>query len=146
MPFDHKVFDIITNRHGDFNISELHRVLKKEGLFLTQQVGAENDRELVELLQPENKELPFPNQYLSIREKEFINHGFEILESSEAFMPIRFFDVGALVWFAKIIPWEFINFSVDKYFNHLLKAQEMIDKNGWIEGRIHRFYLVARKK
>lgn len=32
------------------------------------------------------------------------------------------FDVGALVWFAKIIEWEFPNFEVDKYLKNLYKA------------------------
>ncbi len=33
-------------------------------IFITQQVGAENDRELVELLLNEIPPLPFPKQYL----------------------------------------------------------------------------------
>lgn len=62
------------------------------------------------------------------------------------FRPIKFFDVGALVWFAKIIEWEFIGFEVDKYIDNLYKAQEILEKDGVIKGRIHRFYIVARKK
>ena len=47
LPFSDGSFDIITNRHGDYDAAELRRVLKPNGLFLTQQVGAENDLELV---------------------------------------------------------------------------------------------------
>ena len=50
LPFADASFDMVINRHGDFNPSEIYRVLKPGGLFITQQVGAENDRELVELL------------------------------------------------------------------------------------------------
>ena len=50
LPFDDEYFDVVTNRHGKYEINELKRVLKKGGLFLTQQVGDENDRELVNLL------------------------------------------------------------------------------------------------
>lgn len=50
LPFDDEYFDVITNRHGAYNVDEVKRVLKDGGLFLTQQVGAENDKELVELL------------------------------------------------------------------------------------------------
>ncbi|MGT2772250.1 class I SAM-dependent methyltransferase [Streptococcus marimammalium] len=146
LPFEDESFNVITNRHGDYTPSELHRLLKQDGYFITQQVGAKNDRELVELLLPELKDLPYSNHFLNIREKELIANGFDILESGEVYQPIRFFDIGALVWFAKIIEWEFVGFSVDKHFDNLLKAQEMIDRDGFVEGRIHRFYLVAKKK
>ena len=51
-----------------------------------------------------------------------------------------------IVWFAHIIEWEFPNFSVDKCFEQLLKMQEMIDKDGRIEGTIHRYLIVAKKQ
>ena len=90
-------------------------------------------------------ELPFPEQYLHIASGKFRDAGFEILEAEECFRPIRFFDVGALVWFARIIEWEFPGFSVDSCLDRLLNAQRILERNGCIEGRIHRFLLVARK-
>ncbi|NMD38682.1 MAG: class I SAM-dependent methyltransferase [Christensenellaceae bacterium] len=144
LPFDDNQFDIVTNRHGDYTCQELKRVLKNNGLFLTQQVGAENDWELIKLLQPEVKEVAYPDQYLNIKQKELEENGFEILERGEVFQPIKFFDVGALVWFARIIEWEFPNFEVDKYLDNLYKAQEILEKYGAIQGRTHRFYMVAK--
>ena len=144
LPFDDGSFDMIINRHGDFNAGEIYRVLKPGGLFITQQVGAENDRELVELLCGEI-ELPFPEQYLDITVRKFRDTGFEILEAQECFRSIKFFDVGALVWFARIIQWEFPGFSVDADLDRLLNAQRILERDGYIEGRIHRFLLVARK-
>ena len=61
------------------------------------------------------------------------------------FQPIKFYDVGALVWFARIIEWEFPNFSVETHLQNLYKAQEVLESKGVIEGQIHRFYIVARK-
>lgn len=78
LSFENECFDIITNRHGDYDVNEIKRVLKKGGLFLTQQVGARNDRELVELLLGDI-EVPFKDAYLEIALKEFENKGFEIL-------------------------------------------------------------------
>ena len=146
LPFPNQKFDIITNRHGNYNVSELRRIPKNNGLFLTQQVGAENDRELVELLLSKNIELPFPNQYLKIKEKELRDNHFEIIESGEVFQPIKFYDVGALVWFARIIEWEFVGFSVESCLENLYNAQKILEEKGVIEGKIHRFYIVARKK
>ena len=53
--------------------------------------------------------------------------------------------MGAFVWFARIIEWEFPGFSVDKCFDRLLQLQEMIEKEGKISGTIHRYMIVARK-
>ena len=145
LPFDDGSFDMVVNRHGDFNAKEIYRVLKPGGLFITQQVGAENDRELVDLLCGAT-EIPFPDQYLSITTRKFEDAGFNILQGEEAFRPIRFFDVGALAWFARIIQWEFPNFSVDTHLEKLLNAQKILEGHGSIDGNIHRFLLVARKE
>ena len=69
-----------------------------------------------------------------------------MLEGQEAFRPIRFYDVGALVWFAHIIEWEFPGFSVERSRERLYRLQEQLEAHGMIEGRIHRFLLAARKE
>lgn len=139
------MFDMIINRHGDFHVQDIRRMLKDDGIFITEQVGAENDRELVELLLGKT-ELPFPEQYLEIACRKFRDAGFEILDAQECFRPIRFFDVGALVWYAHIIEWEFPGFSVDSCKERLLHAQHILKRTGSIEGRIHRFLLVCSKQ
>lgn len=144
LPFEDNCFDIILNRHGDFNPNEIKRILKPGGYFITQQVGALNDRDLVTSLLGDIP-LPFPRQYLSIIKSDFIKAGFSIIDSDEAFNPIVFYDVGALVWFAHIIEWEFPGFSVDKYLDKLYQLQAIIDKNTYIKGTTHRFMLVAQK-
>ena len=144
LPFEDERFDLVLNRHGDLNPEEIYRVLKPGGIFITQQVGAENDRELVELLCG-HTDLPFPDQYLKIISDQFSQTGFEILDGRECFRPIRFYDVGALVWFARIIEWEFPGFSVERCQDQLLHAQAILDEKGCIKGRIHRILMIARK-
>ncbi|MGM9969196.1 MAG: class I SAM-dependent methyltransferase [Anaeroplasma sp.] len=144
IPFADESFDLIINRHGDFNAREIFRLLKKGGIFITEQVGSENDRDLVEMVLP-NIPKPFPNLNLKFQKEEFLNVGFKILKADEAFRPIKFYDLGAFVWFAHIIEWEFPNFSVDKCFNKLMEMQKIIEQNGKIEGTIHRFLLVCQK-
>lgn len=142
--FSDESFDIIINRHGSYDPKEIYRLLKKGGYFITQQVGADNDFDLVKKVLP-NAAKSFPNHYLENEIKKFIDLDFEVVESDEAYLPIHFYDVGALVWFAKIIEWEFVDFSVDKCFNELLKLQEELDNFGKIEGTIHRFYFALKK-
>ena len=144
LPFDDNSFDIVINRHGSFNPIEIFRVLKKSGIFITQQVGAENDRELVELLCCKLPP-PFPNQYAQKVSDDFKNAGFKILQQEECFCPIRFFDLGALTWFARVLPWEFPNFSVDNNMENLINAQKILENKGYIEGKTHRFFILAQK-
>lgn len=144
MPFGDGRFDLVINRHGEYCVSELWRVLKKGGLYITEQVGEDNDRELVELLLPGTPK-PFPGLNLREQARHFKAAGFELLREEECFRPIQFYDVGALVWFARIIEWEFPGFSVDTCFDRLLEAQRILEERGKVEGTIHRYLLVARK-
>jgi len=144
IPYADESFDMIINRHGDFDAKELYRLLKKGGIFITQQVGGDNDRNLVEMVLPDT-EKPFPDLYLEKQEKAFEEAGFDVIEKGEAYRPIVFYDIGAFVWFARIIVWEFPDFSVDKCFEQLLKMQQMSEENGKVEGTIHRYMIVAKK-
>jgi len=145
IPFESSSLDIMINRHGDFDAREIKRLLKPGGVFVTQQVGAYNDRELVEAVLP-GLEPPFPNQTLAVQKKAFEDAGFDILKADEAFPPIYFYDIGAFVWFARIIEWEFKGFSVDNCFEQLLALQRTLEREGRIVGTTHRFLIVAVKR
>ena len=144
LPYGDGEFDMVIDRHGDYNPAEIYRVLKPGGMFITQQVGAENDRALVELICGDVP-MPFPEQYLERAEKRFAAAGFAILRREECFCPIRFYDVGALVWFARIIQWEFPGFSVETHLEQLLAAQKKLEKEGVLQALVHRFLLVCKK-
>ena len=144
IPYENETFDLIMNRHGSFDAGELHRLLKKDGIFITQQVGGDNERDLVEMVLPGTKK-PFPHLNLKEQKKVFEDAGFHIIRGEEAYRPIKFYDIGAFVWFAHIIEWEFPGFSVDKCFERLLKMQEIVEEKGEVEGTIHRYLIVAKK-
>lgn len=144
IPFKDETFDIIINRHGDFYPPEIKRLLKPGGLFITQQVGSENDRDLVEMVLVGTKK-PFPHLNLKEQRTAFIDGGLEILQEDEYFGSICFYDIGAFVWFARIIEWEFPNFSVDRCFDKLINMQKKIERDGKIVGTTHRYLIVAKK-
>lgn len=144
MPFANERFDLIINRHGSFHPGELARMLKPGGVFITQQVGEYNDRELVELLLPGTPR-PFPGMNLGEQSQRLQDAGLVIRQGEEAFRPIRFYDTGALVWFARIIAWEFPGFSVERCMPRLEAAQRLLEEKGAIEGSIHRYLIVAEK-
>ena len=145
VPFADSSFDMIVNRHGRFDPVELYRLLRSGGLFVTEQIGGDNDRDLVKAVLPHIK-APYPDLYLDRQKPRFIEAGFNILDEGEAYRRIYFYDVGAFVWFARIIEWEFPGFTVDACFNRLLELQKTIGKNGKITGTMHRYMLVAQKR
>ena len=145
LPFPAQTFDLILNRHGDYSPHELFRILRPGGIFLTQQVGAENDRDLAALLLDPLPPPPFPEQYLEIARKKLELAGFSILDAREAFPPVRFWDIGALVWFARIIEWEFPGFSVAGCQRQLFRVQDILERKGEILGTTHRYLLAAMK-
>lgn len=144
IPFADQSFDRIINRHGAFDPKEIYHLLRANGIFVTQQVGRDNDRDLVEMVLP-GTEQPYPELYLEKQRHAFEQAGFRILRAEEAHQPICFYDVGAFVWFARIIEWEFPGFSVERCFDALLAMQERLEEKGKIAGTTHRFLLVAQK-
>lgn len=107
-------------------------------------MGSENDRDLVERVLPNTKK-PFPNAHLAYQRKQFETADFSIIQEGECYRPIIFYDISSFVWFARIIEWEFIGFSVDQCFEKLVEMQKEIEKEGKIQGTIHRYLMVAPK-
>ncbi len=144
LPFKSDTFDMIINRHESFDLYEVNRVLKSGGYFITQQVGGKNNNDLsarlIDNFVPQFKEHKI-EKYLNIMEELKLT-----VEKVEEYFPqIKFFDIGALVYFAKIIPWEFPNFTVESCFDNLCKLQDELESDGYVEGTEHRFILVVRK-
>lgn len=144
IPYESEQFDIIINRHESYDIQEVYRCLKPQGIFITQQIGCENDMDLVRRIDPEAK-LRFPDKNLAYAIEEAEKEKFIILKQEEAITPILFYDLGAFVYFAKIIEWEFIDFSVETCFEQLLDMQKEIDEKGYLQGSEHRYLMVLKK-
>ena len=86
------------------------------------------------------------NETVDIRLKEIEKNFFEVLYAREFFPFLRFKDIGAIVYYAKVIEWEFPNFSVDGCFKELCKLNEEIKARGYFESIQHRFIIVCRKQ
>lgn len=142
LDFEDNFFDLIINRHESFDIAEVKRVLKPKGIFITQQVGGKNGVELGEKLY-DRYESKMKDFILSHTSKEVENANFSIQYKQEAFPVTSFFDVGAIVYYAKIITWEFPNFSAERTYPKLVELQKTLEKEGKIDIRQHRFILVA---
>lgn len=145
MPFEDGMFDLVINRHESFSPKEVHRILKPGGVFITQQVGGMNNREMSRFLLGEDAMITDIDFHMERTAGELELAGFEVLERQEYYPLLKFYDIGALVYFAKIIEWEFPGFSVDRCFGKLCVLQEQLESDGYIRGEEHRFFILARK-
>ena len=145
LPFPDGTFDLVLNRHESFFLPEVHRILRPGGIFVTQQVGGMNNHDLSALLM--GSFTPnFPDHRLDTYLPVLRALGFEILRADESFGKMRFFDSGALAWYAKIIQWEFPGFSAEHCFDGLMRCHREILDRGYVSGTEHRFLIAARKK
>ena len=145
LPFADEMFDIIINRHESFDMKEVNRILKPNGFFITQQVGGENNFMLHKALMLKNQK-PFAYHTLENNINIIKNHGFDVILGDECFPEVNYSDVGAIVYYSKIVPWEIPDFSVERYFERLVDLHEQIKSKGLFENTAHRFIIAARKR
>jgi SAM-dependent methyltransferase len=103
LPFDDHQFDLILNRHEYYAPREVRRVLKPDGQFITQQFGDEEEADLHARLAATVS--PYAFWTLDYAVNELQEAGWQIVEQREAFCVMRFYDIGAVVYYLKAIPW-----------------------------------------
>ncbi len=143
LPFKDGEFDLVLNRHGGLNVTEIARILCRNGLFITQQVDGRNLRDLQREFGATQK---WKSNTLSTIRRKLKSAGFEIIRAQEWRGETIFKDVGALVYFLKAIAWIVDDFSVDTYAPVLLKLHKKIEKKGMLCFSSRRFLILARKK
>lgn len=144
LDFPNQHFDIVIDRHEAYNLNEVIRVLKPGGYFITQQCGGLNNVDLSRRFIPDFVSEYADFNYLS-QVDAFRMAGFEVIRHEENLPKLRFFDVGAIVFYAKNIPWEFPGFSVEDFLPQLDEMKKMIEKNRHIESTESRFLIIAKK-
>jgi SAM-dependent methyltransferase len=144
LPCEADYFDLVLNRHGGFKGSEIHRILKPGGIFLTQQVGGKNNIRLNELLQDQ---VYFEYSYWTLEEvvRWLQEAGLVILTAQEEYPEEHFYDIGAVVFYLRVISWQVADFSVEKYRDKLYAIHQIIQREGRLVTHSHRILVEARK-
>ncbi|CCW07871.1 MULTISPECIES: class I SAM-dependent methyltransferase [Bacillus] len=142
LPFQDGQFDFIINQHESYAASEIKRILSPHGVFLTQQVGGLDCAVLNEQFgSPLNSE--FASWSLEAACSELEENGFTILDAKEEFPFQRFYDIGAIVYYLKAIPWQIPDFTVERYYKELYRIHEIILQKGYFDVKQHRFIIKA---
>ena len=144
LPLKDASFDLVINRHESFDIREVHRVLRPGGLFITQQVGGQDLIELNEALQ-EKVSLSYPEWEMSSLCGQIKAEGMDVLLAENAYPEAVFADVGAVLFFLKVTPWQIPNFNCDRYRDRLRILHHRILAHGGFRVHSHRFLVMARK-
>lgn len=143
LPFADGRFDLVMNRHESFDGPELARVMMPGGRFVTQQVGGRYMLELNELLGAPSPE--YAEWDMATAVAQVSAAGFDVVESAEEFGDCVFTDIGAVVMYLRIVPWQVDDFSVDAYRDRLVGLHERIEREGSLRLRNHRFLVRATK-
>ena len=142
LPFRDAAFDAVLDRHEAYDAREVARVLAPGGVFLTQQV---NGRSHADLLGWFGTEPHWPDVTVDRLAADLVRMGLDIELARSWWGSISFFDVGALVYYLKAIPWEVPDFSVDRFKPELLGLQRRLDETGALRFDEGRFVIRARK-
>jgi SAM-dependent methyltransferase len=143
LPFRTESLDMIIDRHESFVASEVYRVLKRGGIFLTQQAGSANYPELNEILGAPRTESVWD---LQTARKQVSEAGLRVTSGREARLESRFKDIGAVVFFLLAVPWQLEGFTVDRYLEKLKELHQLIVRTGRFRVTARRFYLSSKKQ
>jgi SAM-dependent methyltransferase len=145
LPFEDNYFNVIINRHESFDLKEVNRSLKRGGYFITQQVGSKNTNEFMQRLNGDDFVFDRTHHTIEKYAATLEKLDFQIIKTEEAEYPVKVYDVGAFVFYAKIIVWEYPGFSVKTHLDKLFNCQREIEEKGFLDGTGHRFLIVAKK-
>jgi SAM-dependent methyltransferase len=141
LPLKSSQFELIINRHESYDLAELNRLLKPGGRFITQQVGSLDCVEINDFLEAPHD---LDTWTLEREVKEFQGAGFRIERTHEAFLNSYFYDIGAVVFFLKVIEWQIPDFSPDRYRERLLAMHQHIQETGAFRAKAHRFLIQVK--
>jgi len=154
LPFRSETFDLVLNRHGlrgradsaeaEVWWKEVARVLRPGGALLTQQVGGRGMQSLGEAMGvvPRASRLQFD----ATKARRVIERsGFVVTDAREEFLRTVFFDVGAVVYYLRLVIWIVPGFSTVSHEVQLRRLHDRIQVEGPFVSHSHRILVEAHR-
>jgi len=136
--------NLVLNRHGSIDATETVRVLTPQGVLLTQQVGSRNDLAFNDALGTPPPSPPDAHTlHSTVAELEHV--GLVIDQAQEDYPVTRYFDVGAVVFQLRSVPWQVPGFDVRSSEERLRHLDAHIRRTGSFDVKNHRFLVRAHR-
>jgi SAM-dependent methyltransferase len=137
-------FDLVTSRHPvDTWWDEIARVLRPGGTYLSQQVGPASVHELSEhFLGPFE---PSPKRDPEVARRAAEAAGLAVTDLRHERLRTEFLDVGAVVYFLRLVVWIVPGFTVDRYRGQLRALHDRIEAEGPFVASASRFLIEATR-
>jgi SAM-dependent methyltransferase len=144
LPFVDASFDLVVSRHPIVVLwDEIARVLRPGGTYLSQQIGAGTNRELTDFMmgpQPVNE-----RRSAASARRGAEAAGLELVDLKECARRVTFFDVGAVVYFLRLVLWTVPGFTPEAYDVELRRLHEHIEREGSFVSTAQRLLVEARR-
>jgi SAM-dependent methyltransferase len=129
LPFRSESFDLVVSRHPTVVLwSEIARVLRPGGRYLSQQIGIGSNRELYEFLMGPQRHPAGDGSQRALR--ELAAAGLVAEDVRHESLEVRFDDIAAVVVFLRKVIWTVPDFSVRRYRDRLADLHEQIRRAG----------------
>jgi SAM-dependent methyltransferase len=145
LPVSDAAFDLVLNRHGALDATEVARVLAPGGVFLTQQVGSSNDIEFGEALGLASAGSDSALETLAQARQTLEDVGLKITRAAEAWPRTHYLDIGAVILQLRAVPWQVPGFDVAEHRNRLWAIHQSIIEEGSFTVTSHRLLLEAAR-
>ncbi|HKS98016.1 MAG TPA: methyltransferase domain-containing protein [Rugosimonospora sp.] len=144
LPFAGGTFDLVVSRHPVVTVwPEIARVLRPGGTFLSQQIGAGSQRELIDFMMGPQ---PVGGARSPVRAREQAEAaGLAVTDLRSEALTAEFFDIAAVVHFLRKVVWTVPDFSVERYRDRLAALHRRIERDGLFVSHAQRFLIEARR-
>ena len=144
LPLRSGTFELVTSRHPITTWwDEIARVLRPGGHYLSQQVGPYSVRDLTDYLMGPTPggSARDPGAAAAAAERG----GLVVTTLRQERPRTEFYDIGAVVYFLRVVVWIVPDFSVARYRDRLRALHEQIVRDGAFATTASRFLIEARK-
>ncbi len=142
LPLRAEAFDLVISRHpvrAEWN--EIARVLAPGGTYLAQHVGHGSAREVTEWFLP-GQEVSMARHPDTAR-RDATAAGLHVVDLRYEELPMTFNDIGAVIYFLRLVIWIVPGFTVEGYRDRLRALHDHIVANGPFAATSTRFLIEA---
>ncbi len=145
LQFDADEFDVVLLRHLRVHVSEIVRVLRNGGYFITQMVGQRSSLNILAAFEwtPDSFGPDWWQPAAQLAD-QFLFHGCRMIAQAEYNVPYRFCDLESFMFWLMSVPWP-EKIELEKHWQNINRVLETSWMEGGIETNEHRGLLIVQK-